>query len=164
MNCIEIERWLQQYSIYDYTINENLDVDVNGDVILTNKNLTEFPFQFGVVTGDFSCSFNILTSLQHCPTTVGGNFYCTGNILTSLEHCPSCVGRGFYCYKNKLTSLQYCPSHIGGDFGCENNPFIANEENEEEWLQAIMTCAGAYHYIKEPTERLTNLYKALYAL
>ena len=139
----QIEQWLAYHDITKYTINENLVVDVAGNVILYNKQLTELPFQFGTVTGSFYLHSNFLTSLQHCPTT---------------------VGRDFYCSNNKLTSLQYCPTTISGCFYCSNNPFIVTEENEETWLQAIKNHKGVYEYIKEPTELLTTFYKVLYAV
>ena len=141
MNYQEIEQWLKKYKIENYTIHDNLVVDVDGDVNLYGKKLKELPFQFGKVTGSFSCSENQLTSLQYCPTTVGGDFY---------------------CYHNQLTSLQYCPTTFGGDFYCSDNPFIVTEENEESWLQAIKNGKEVYEYIKEPTEEMTSLHKMLW--
>ena len=79
MNKSEIEKWLKKYGIENYTIHDNLVVDVNGDVYLCNKILTELPFQFGNVTGYFHCSNNKLTSLQYCPASVDGSFYCFDN-------------------------------------------------------------------------------------
>ena len=79
------------------------------------------------VIGYFDCSYNKLTSLQHCPSLVGGNFYCHYNQLTSLQHCPSAVGGNFFCDNNQLTSLQYCPSTVGGNFYCNNNKLTSLE-------------------------------------
>jgi len=141
MNYQDIAQWLKKYGITNYTIHENLVVDVDCDVNLYNNKLTALPFQFGKVTGNFHCSNNQLTSLQYCPTAVGG---------------------GFYCYNNQLTSLQYCPTTVGGFVDCSDNPFIVTEENEESWLQAIKNHKEVYEYIKEPTEEITSLYKMLW--
>jgi len=117
----QIKDWLDQYSIYNYTINKDLTVDVDGDVNLSYENLTEIPVQFGIVGGYFYCYNNQLTSLQGCPKEIGGYFVCSNNQLTSLEHCPKEVGGYFDCYYNQLTSLEGCPKKVGGGFYCYNN-------------------------------------------
>jgi hypothetical protein len=98
-----IEEWLEEMSIENYIINDDLTIDVNGDVYLSYKNLTAFPkyIKFKSVGGYFSCHHNQLTSLEGCPSSVGGGFSCSSNQLTSLKGCPSSVGGGFNCYNNK---------------------------------------------------------------
>ena len=140
MKYQEIAQWLNDHDVFNYTIHNNLVVDVDGDANLSNRKLTELPFQFGNVSGHFYCSVNKLTTLQYCPTAVGGNFS---------------------CYNNKLTSLQYCPTTVGG-FYCYQNPFIISKENESGWLEAIKNHKKVYSYIKEPTESLTNFYKMIW--
>ena len=161
MKYQEIAQWLNDHDVFNYTIHDNLVVDVDGDVNLSNRKLTELPFQFGNVSGHFYCSVNKLTTLQYCPTAVGGNFSCYNNKLTSLQYCPTTVGGNFSCYNNKLTSLQYCPTTVGG-FYCYQNPFIISKENESGWLEAIKNHKKVYSYIKEPTESLTNFYKMIW--
>ena len=80
----EIEEWLKLYNIENFTILEDLSVDVHGNVNLYNKKLTHIPIQFGTVNGYFYCSDNSLTSLQGAPREVGGNFYCDNNSLTTF--------------------------------------------------------------------------------
>ena len=74
VNKDEIEEKLKEYKIENYTINDDGSIDVDGDVYLSNKNLTEIPFNFNKVTGDFDCSDNELTSLKGSPKEVGGNY------------------------------------------------------------------------------------------
>ena len=104
-----------------YIINDDGSIDVNGDVNLSNKDLTKIPFKFRNVSGDFHCYNNQLTSLEGSPNIVGGIFGCTNNKLTSLEYSPTTVGSDFYCYRNQLTSLEYAPKMVGGDFRCNRN-------------------------------------------
>ena len=59
--------WLNEMEVENFTINDDLTVDVNGNVNLFGKGLTSLPVQFGKVKGYFSCSNNQLTSLG-CPT------------------------------------------------------------------------------------------------
>jgi hypothetical protein len=105
----------KEYNIKNYTINSDGSIDVNGDVDLYDKGLTELPLTFNKVTGYFDCGFNLLTSLKGSPIWVGSYFDCTKNNLTSLEFSPDYVGSNFECEWNKLTN-NYCESEIGGYF------------------------------------------------
>ena len=148
----EIEKWLKEYDIENYTINKDFTIDVNGNVNLFKKNLTEFPdyIQFGVVRGNFVCTDNNLTSLRGVPRVVSRGFYCDINKLTSLEGAPEKVGEkfdcnytqlsslegvpkevgvSFYCTRNKLTSLKGAPEEVGGDFYCSNNKVRFTEDD-----------------------------------
>ena len=119
----QIQTWLDEYGIKNYTINDRGAVDVDGDVDLSYKDIEEFPpfIQFGVVKGYFSCSNNKLTSLKGSPKKVNGSFYCQNNKLTSIEGSPREVGDGFYCQSNKLTSLKGAPEKVRGNFVCLHN-------------------------------------------
>ena len=55
---------LEKYKIANYTINDDLTVDVDGDVRLSHLRLTKLPFKFGSVTGNFYCSNNPTLSKQ----------------------------------------------------------------------------------------------------
>ena len=78
----------KQYNIKNYTINPDGSIDVDGDVSLNYKNLTELPLRFNKVTGYFYCRFNQLTTLKGSPRWVGGSFYCNYNQLTILPILP----------------------------------------------------------------------------
>jgi hypothetical protein len=112
------QKWLKTVK---HTIHSDGSISVQGDVNLYDKKLTELPFKFRKVTGNFDCSRNQLTSLNDCPASVDRNFYCSHNQLTSLNGGPSSVGGNFYCIHNKLTSLNGCPSSVGGSFNCYYN-------------------------------------------
>ena len=105
----------KKYGIENYTINPDGSIDVNGNVWLYKKGLTELPLTFNKVTGDFNCGKNKLTSLKGCPRWVGGYFSCYNNQLTSLEFSPEYVGSNFYCYNNQLTD-NLCDTEISGGF------------------------------------------------
>ena len=55
-----IKEWLDLMEIKNYKVNEDLIVDVNDDINIYNKCLTEIPIQFGIVKGDFYCYNNNL--------------------------------------------------------------------------------------------------------
>jgi len=117
----EVQKIINILGIENYKINEDLSVDVNEDVNISEKKLKTIPIKFGKVGGNFDCRYNNLTSLQGAPESVGGNFYCYNNNLTSLQGAPESVGGNFDCYNNNLTSLQGAPESVGGYFGCSNN-------------------------------------------
>ena len=138
-----VEEILNILGIENYTIKDDLSVDVNGDVNISNKSLKQIPVQFGNVTGsfwcernnltslkgapqsvggDFACDNNSLKSLEGAPQSVGGNFGCSGNSLTSLKGAPQTLKDGnFYCISNSLTSLKGAPQSVGGGFYCQGN-------------------------------------------
>ena len=126
----QIEKWLEEMEVKNYTINEDLTIDVKESVDLRNENLSSFPpfIKFRNVGGGFYCDRNQLTSLEGCPQSVGGNFFCNSNQLTSLEGCPQSVGGNFYCNGNRLTSLEGGPQSVGGDFCCSGNKKKFSEE------------------------------------
>ena len=95
-------------------------INVTGNVNL----ITQFevlPCKFGVVTGDFYCTYNNLTNLTGSPKEIGGDFNCSNNKLTSLTGAPNKVGGNFSCYENNLTSLAGAPSNVGGSFVCDEH-------------------------------------------
>jgi hypothetical protein len=80
-----------------------------------------------IITGNFYCNHNKLTSLQGAPREVVKNFACHNNKLTSLEGAPREVGGGFICSGNNLTSLEGAPREVGGDFHCSGNNLTSLE-------------------------------------
>jgi hypothetical protein len=117
----EVIEVCEDYEIENYTINDDLSIDVDGDVRLYGKGLEYLPLKFNYVSGYFGCSNNNLETLKGCPQRVNGNFSCHFNKLKILKGCPQTVGGGFYCSNNKLKSLIGCPQTVDGDFYCSNN-------------------------------------------
>ena len=82
----EIAKWLDKYNIKNYTINDDLTVDVAGHVFLDNKGLATIPIQFGQVGGNFWCNNNKLKSLEGCPNVIRGGFYCADKFKNDIEY------------------------------------------------------------------------------
>ena len=128
----------KQYNIKNYTINDDGSIDVNDDVNLWGKSLTELPLTFNRIEGYFDCSNNKLTTLKGCPRWVDSDFNCDDNRLTSLEFSPDYVGGYFSCEYNNLTD-NYCDTEIGGGFytSLKQDGLIINdsdiETNYKEW-------------------------------
>lgn len=97
----------------EYTIHDDLTVDINGSISLSNMALRELPIKFGKVTGSFSCYENKLRSLKGCPHYVGESFSChTNPFLTSLEYAPEYVGTFVCCSSTSIRSLHGLQNHI----------------------------------------------------
>ena len=146
-----IKKWLDKYGIKNYMINSKGEIDVDGDVDLSEKGLTKFPsfIQFRRVKGNFLCDLNRLTTLKGAPIEVGKVFDCSYNVLTSLEGAslkvnyfdcnsnkltslegsPKEVEGNFYCYNNNLIDLKGAPETVGGDFACFENKIQFTEED-----------------------------------
>lgn len=118
-----IEKLCQEYKIYNYTINPDGSLDVDGNVSITRRisSAGKLSLRFRKVTKDFVCTHNGLTTLEGCPSEIGGNFSCGGNFLDSLDHAPKKVGGAFLCYDNKITSLIGAPKEIPSNFMCGKN-------------------------------------------
>jgi len=102
----EIHTFMKQNGIQKYEITSD-GVDVHQNVHLFNRKLTELPFQFNVINGDFDCTSNKLTSLSGSPRVVHGGFSCTWNKLQSLEFCPKFVQGVFYCNNNDIEPWEH---------------------------------------------------------
>ena len=126
-NNIDI-KLLKKYVEGTYNINDDGSIDVNGEVNLGGRSLTEIPFKFRNVSGSFWCNSNPLTSLEGAPNNVGGIFNCSYNHLTSLEGSPITVDGSFRCINNQLTSLDGAPNKVNRNFICCNNPNLSYSE------------------------------------
>lgn len=117
----KIDDFCTKYQIYNYTINSDGSIDVNGHVDIYRGELTKLPIVFNNVSQSFTCSHNELTTLEGAPKKVGKDFHCNHNKLTSMKHSPLWVGGGVWCNENRLSSLSYSPKHVGGIFHCGEN-------------------------------------------
>lgn len=113
----QIKDWLQTHYLLsgEYTIHEDLTVDVQGDVVVTNlpknKNLS---VKFGTVTGDFLIKTGLRPhSLKGTPQIVHGSFHiANNNKIDSLIHGPSWVGKSYVVGKNNpIKNLKGVSSH-----------------------------------------------------
>jgi hypothetical protein len=121
LNDVPPEKILKYFGIQNYTINADNTVDVDGDVNLSHKGLTEIPVKFRVVKGDFNISYNNLLSLKNSPRVVTGEFNCYGNEnLTSLKWGPKSA-KHYYCSGCDLKSLEHAPNEVTAVFSCSGN-------------------------------------------
>jgi len=104
----EIKDLCSEYSIENYQIRDG-SIYADGKIYLIKMlgNLKELPLTFNEVEEYFTCSKNILTTLEGCPKVVRGNFGCSWNKLISLEHSPKIVEGNFRCeFNHHITSLE----------------------------------------------------------
>ena len=117
----QIASWLEKYNITEYTIHDDLTVDVFQTVDLSDQKLAYLPVQFARVQGSFSCSHNYLTTLKGAPREVTENVSFYNNRLTGLIGCPQKIG-GFAKFdENRITSLEGLPDRIYGNLGLSRN-------------------------------------------
>lgn len=114
-----------------YTINEDLTVDVEGAVDISNLELTKIPVQFRKVSGYFICDNNKLTSLKGSPSIVGLDFHCSNNLLETLQDGPQKVGGSYYCNSNQLTTLKGAPGRMSGMLDARNNKLTTLEHSPD---------------------------------
>lgn len=108
----KIANFITKYGIKNATLTDEGQINVDGDVNLSNKNLTDpdMTAKFGKVTGNFECSNNQLTNLDFAPDFVGGNFNCSNNNIKDFDDIPiKHVVGNFYAYgadPDKLSKLK----------------------------------------------------------
>ena len=85
----------------DYTINDDLTVDVAGHVDLDKMKLKYLPVQFGTVNGFFAVMENQLTSLKGCPHTAN-DLYASNNNLINLDYHPTHINDKFSFHTNGI--------------------------------------------------------------
>ena len=113
----QIDFICRTYNIRDYNINDDLTIDVNGDVDISGESLTEIPLTFNEVKGYFNCSRNKLTSLKGSPRKVLQFFECNNNpLLTSLEYSPLKVSRYYDCESTGIKSLDNITQDVDSVF------------------------------------------------
>jgi hypothetical protein len=134
----DVENYVRKLRIRDYTINNDLTVDVDGDVDIgknrLNFEIEKLPIKFGYVSGHFDITHHKLTTLEGCPREVGESFDCSDNELTTLIGSPREVGKVFWCLRNKLTSLEGAPREIGGILYAQSNKFT--EEPDHSFIKS----------------------------
>lgn len=143
----EVGRICKEYSIRNYSINDNGLVDVDGSVtIYGGIRLDKIPLKFGRVDGNFDCARNNLKSLEGCPEWINGSFNCEENNLTSLKGCPKYIRYDFLCMMNKLTSLEGCEDGVyQGQFICSGNP-LKNFRGFPQLFKESFLCYGSPVY------------------
>jgi hypothetical protein len=114
MEFEQIRAFLTHQKIYNYHINPDGTIDVNGDVNLRYLGDVLPPYvQFGKVTGEFKCSWSGLTTLRGCPLEVGGDaiFICYYNNLTpnteNFDIIYRCTGEHQLYIDDNLTDAYY---------------------------------------------------------
>jgi len=146
----EVIEVCKKYRIKNYTINDDLSIDVDGDVELDSRNLEYLPLKFNYVNGHFDCAYNRLETLEGCPQTVGGYFFCFENELKTLEGSPQTVGGDFGCSLNELITLEGSPQTVNGNFLC-----FGNELKDLEYFPEVIGNV----YIKEnPVDLLVHTF------
>jgi hypothetical protein len=98
----EIRRWLRSMNIFDYTLHDDLTVDVNESIYLSGRKLKTIPIQFGVVKGDFFCDNNSLKTLKGTPHILEGSLFCNVNNIKNLSHLPHYIKETFDCAYNPI--------------------------------------------------------------
>ena len=117
---------------------------INGNLDLSGMGLMALPdLSDVIVTGDFSCYSNKLTSLKGAPKEVKGGFYCHFNKLTSLKWAPRKVGGCVNFSYNKVCSFQYLPRlNFGQWCFCDNNPLKVDDNVPKHVLENIDKLCG----------------------
>lgn len=126
---------------WNYKINVDGTVDVDGDVNLSGEDLTELPVKFNKVTGCFNCALNNLTSFKGFPKYVGDFLSVQNNKITSLEYLPEHTGRLITLEGNLLKDVSSI-KHLFAD----PNKIVWIDDNPIDELLQQMVLLGCSQY------------------
>jgi hypothetical protein len=148
----DVQAWLSQHNIKNYTIEDNLIVNVAGSVYFDGHELTHLPVKFGKVAGDFSCSGVGFTTCQGFPREVSYDVWVCNNKLTTIQYAPEKIGGSFYIWGNQITNLAQLTCEISEDLYCHTNPLRLDNINEWNFTvkkEIILTPDETLAYFKE---------------
>lgn len=123
INKDEVENRCLFYDIQNYSINDDLTIDIHGDFDLSDTGVVDVFFvKFNKVEGSFNVSGNYLKTLEGWfPKEVSGFIEISKNNLTDLKGSPKISNGSFYCQDNDLKTLKGCPEEIRGTFDVSYN-------------------------------------------
>jgi len=130
----DIENYCDSNFITSITINDDLSVDVDGDVDLSDMVLYKLPFQFGDVSGNFKINNNYLTDLEGCPKSIGGYFEAMNNEINTLKYFPEDIVDYISLDSNKI-------------FCIDNEYLNSNSDKLKEFLTCDMSHNPLYDLI-----------------
>ena len=114
----KIAHWLHEHFVPStFEINDDLSVDVDGDVDLRDQNLKIIPVKFNRIYGYFSCAQNDLKDASFAPKYVQHSFFAWANPLTSFSNFPSYIGNTLSLLEtniNSLHNIHMVCKHVGG--------------------------------------------------
>jgi hypothetical protein len=143
---VKIESVLRKYKIENYTINDDLTVDVNGKVEFSGNTFATLPIKFNVVNGDFKLTdCKKLTSLKGCPHHVGGTFWFKNNrIIRTLEDGPTTVDGNYVVGNSLIKDLRGSPKHIQQNYGITECLFLKSLNGCPETVGGVFSIYRAY--------------------
>ncbi|HDR9764138.1 TPA: hypothetical protein ACK3Q6_002691 [Burkholderia cepacia] len=143
--------FLDELYVKNYTINDDLTVDVEGDVKLPDYGVKHMlsdnsysicpeslPIQFGIVKGDFHCGE--LKDLHGAPRHVTGNFVCEYTDVKSLEGMPEHVGKDITIRRTAITNLEGLPNYIAGNLEIDWNDSLTSLNGSPKTITGEFVC------------------------
>lgn len=132
-NREKIEKFLERFDVYEYSLNPDGTVDVEGDLFLDSDSkyfskLKKLPIKFGNIGGffDATCAY-ALTSLEGFPKFVGDSFIFKtfdngGKGIRSMVGGPTHVNGDYVVNNSYLTTMEGIAEYIGGNLELSHNP------------------------------------------
>lgn len=134
-NREKIEKFLDRYEVYDFSINPDGTVDLMEDFYFGSDRdytakLKKLPIKFGNIQGEFDLSEAYeLTTLEGFPRSCEAFYFRTyhngGKGIKSMVGGPVQVSGDYSVCDSNLTSFEGIPEYIGGDLDVSHNPITS---------------------------------------
>jgi hypothetical protein len=143
------------------TVSQTNELVVTGSVVARKRMFTtgKLPINFEKIEGRFEITGCDLTSLIGSPAVISGEFDCPDNLLSTLEHGPSHAG-SYYATSNPLVNLDFLPNTVSGSFSLSWNKNL-------NLLRLLVLNCSAINIMEEPgrgsifsdTDRTLSIYR-----
>lgn len=108
----QIRDWLESHKVRNYTINNDLTIDVHGKVEVY-EDLPDY-IQFNNIYGSFVALFEYVTSMKGFPRYVEKSFFISNTNIETLDNCPEEVNDFEVIRNKKLKKIESLPKKING--------------------------------------------------
>lgn len=158
-NKFDIQNWLNNVHVKNYTIHDDLSVTLEETLDLSNKNLSFIPIDFKEIKGknvnlsknylvrlpllpkeldNLNVSENRLEDLMGCPEIIHFYFNCESNNLLSLKGGPKTVGRQYFAQDNMIQNYQSSPEYVGMQLFIDLDDFPVLKDLQKTQFESII--------------------------
>lgn len=105
MNIRKLKKICKKYLIDEYVINKDGSIDVNTDLFLSNKNISNFKIKFNKIDGSLFISNNFFKNFKNFPNIINGDLYMNNNMFENLNGIPKNIKGKVYAQGNNINTL-----------------------------------------------------------
>lgn len=136
-NIVDIKKWLHDFDIKYYVINDDLTVDVKVSVDLSFLDLTNIPIKFRNISGYFYCNDNQLTDFSFMPDIIASHCNIGYNKVNTINYLPKTIGGDLFFNDMDLNEIDLSNTIVRGDIIGMNNKLDKIKFNNNQEINVL---------------------------